>query len=320
MTSAQHRGASSPQRFSLGAALRRFGGDRESVTQSPLAGYAFLSPAVILFTVFLVGPMVATVVLSFFTWDLLTAPEFSGIDNYTKMLSDPTVGRVLLNTVVFTFASLVIHLGLGLALALAVNRAISPVLRYFLRTAYFFPQLLSWAAVALVWKYALDPDFGFVNYYLAKLGVSPPAWLIDPFWAMPALIMVDGWKTLGFIFIVLLAGLQGIPKGLYEAAALDGAGPWRRFWNITIPMLSPTLFFASLVTFIGAFQIFEPMFIMTQGGPGDATRSIVMLIYETGFRNFQMGYASALAVVVLAIIMGVTLLYMRSARYWVHHE
>jgi multiple sugar transport system permease protein len=293
---------------------------RESVTQSTLAGYAFLSPALVLFTAFLLGPMLGTLVLSFFTWDLLTSPQFAGLQNYTRMLSDPTVGRVLLNTVIFTFASLVIHIGLGLALALAVNRVVSPVLRYVLRTAYFFPQLLSWAAVALMWKYALDPDFGFVNYYLDKVGVSAPAWLIDPSWALPALIVVDGWKTLGFIFIVLLAGLQGIPRGLYEAAALDGAGPLRRFWNITIPMLSPTLFFASLVTFIGAFQIFEPMFIMTQGGPGDATRSIVMLIYETAFRNFEMGYASALAVVVLLIIMAATLLYIRGARYWVHHE
>jgi multiple sugar transport system permease protein len=304
-----------------GAALRRGSPRRgDSVTQSPLAGYAFLSPVLILFTVFLVGPMLGTLALSFFAWDLLTAPEFNGLSNYTQMLSDPTVGRVLVNTVVFTFASLVIHIGLGLALALAVNRAISPLLQYFLRTAFFFPQLLSWAAVALMWKYALDPDFGFVNYYLGKVGVSPPAWMIDPTWALPALIAVDGWKTLGFIFIVLLAGLQGIPKSLYEAAALDGAGAFRRFWNITIPMLSPTLFFASLVTFIGAFQIFEPMFIMTQGGPGDSTRSIVMLIYETAFRNFEMGYASALAVVVMVIIMLVTLLYMRAARYWVHYE
>jgi multiple sugar transport system permease protein len=313
-------GVSVSQRAGSGALLGRFGRRRESVAQSPLAAYAFLSPALILFTIFLVGPMLGTLVLSFFTWDLLTSPKFAGLGNYAQMLSDPTMGRVLLNTVVFTFASLVIHIGLGLGLALAVNRVMSPVLRYFLRTAYFFPQLLSWAAVALMWKYALDPDFGFVNYYLGKLGVSAPAWMIDPSWALPALIVVDGWKTLGFIFIVLLAGLQGIPRGLYEAASLDGAGPLRRFWNITIPMLSPTLFFASLVTFIGAFQIFEPMFIMTQGGPGDSTRSIVMLIYETAFRNFEMGYASALAVVVLLIIMAATLLYIRAARYWVHHE
>jgi multiple sugar transport system permease protein len=313
-------GLSVGQKPGPGALLGRRRRRNESVTQTPLTAFAFLSPALVLFTIFLIGPMLGTLVLSFFAWDLLTPPEFAGLGNYAKMLSDPSVARVLANTAVFTFASLVIHIGLGLGLALAVNRAVSPVLRYFLRTAYFFPQLLSWAAVALMWKYALDPDFGFVNYYLAKLGISAPAWMIDPSWALLALIAVDGWKTLGFIFIVLLAGLQGIPRGLYEAAALDGAGPLRQFWNITIPMLSPTLFFASLVTFIGAFQIFEPMFIMTQGGPGDATRSIVMLIYETGFRKFQMGYASALAVVVLLIIMAVTLLYMWGARYWVHHE
>jgi multiple sugar transport system permease protein len=293
---------------------------RRSVSQSPGVAFGFLSPALIFFIVFLLAPMVGTVVLSFFSWDLLTSPKFAGLSNYSHMFSDPAVRSVLLNTLTFTAASLVIHVGIGLAVALAVHRVASPVLRYFFRTAYFFPQLLSWAAVALMWKYALDPSFGFVNYYLHRAGVSTPDWLISPRWALPALIGVDGWKTFGFVFIILLAGLQGIPGHLYEAAELDGAGPLHRFWNITVPMLSPTLFFACLITFIGAFQVFEPMFIMTNGGPGNATESIVMLIYETAFRNFQMGYACALAVLVLAVIMFVTLAFLRTGRYWVHHE
>jgi multiple sugar transport system permease protein len=137
---------------------------------------------------------------------------------------------------------------------------------------------------------------------------------------MPAIVFVDLWKTLGFTFIILLAGLQGIPTHLYEAARVDGAGVLQRFWNITIPMLSPTLFFATIITFIGAFQIFEPMFIMTAGGPKDSTLSIVMHIYETAFREFEMGYGSALALVVFAVIMVVTLVQLRLGRYWVHYE
>ena len=167
----------------------------------------------------------------------------------------------------------------------------------------------------------LDPSFGYVNYYLAQIGISsPPDWLASPTLAMPSLIFVDFWRTFGFIFIVLLAGLIAIPRYLYDAAAIDGANSFQRFWHVTIPMLSPTLLFASLVTVIGAFQIFEPMYIMTQGGPGNATRSIVELIYETAFHQFQMGYACAMAIVVLLFIMCFTVIQLRLSRLWVHYQ
>jgi multiple sugar transport system permease protein len=288
--------------------------------RSGAAGYLFVAPATALFAVFIAGPFVATIVISLFDWDLLSSARFVGLRNYSRLLDDSQLHQVLVNTVIFTAAAVVLHVIVGLALALAVNRVISSALRYFLRTAVFFPQLLSWAAVALMWKYILDPNFGFLSYYLRRIGVHPPNWLISPKSALATLIGVDLWRTTGFIFIVLLAGLQAIPARLYEAAAMDGANAWKRFWSITLPMLSPSLFFVGLITFIGAFQIFEPMFIMTSGGPGDSTRSVVMLIYETAFRHFEMGYASAMAVLVLAIIMGVTLVYFRLGRYWVYHE
>jgi multiple sugar transport system permease protein len=179
---------------------------------------------------------------------------------------------------------------------------------------------MSYASVALLWKFALDPSFGFINYYLGLLHIAAPAWLLSPRWAMPALIFVDLWHTLGFTFIILLAGLQGVPTYLQEAARIDGAGAWQRLWNVTIPMLSPTLFFASVITFIGAFQIFEPMFIMTNGGPGNATLSVVMQIYETGFRSFEMGYASTNALIVFVVIMIVTLVQLWISRYWVNYD
>ena len=285
-----------------------------------ISAYAFLSAPLLLFLVFLGGPLVAALGISLLEWDLLTPPEFNGFDNYGQMLSDLTARAAIRNTFVFTFWSVVLHLGFGLLLALAVNRAMPATLRYVLRTVYFFPLIISWAAVALIWRYILDPNFGFLPYYLEKLGLALPNVLVSPDWAMPALIFVDFWRTIGFTFIILLAGLQGIPSHLYEAAKIDGAGALQRFWYITIPMLSPTLFFATVVTFIGAFQIFEPMFIITQGGPGDATRSIVMNIYETAFRSFEMGYASAQAVVVFLVIMVITLIQIGLSRYWVHYE
>lgn len=286
-----------------------------------VAAYLFLSPTILLFIVFIAGPLVGAMVLSLFKWDLFGTPEFIGLDNFTRITSDPKARAAIANTFLFTFWSVVLHIGFGLLLALAVQRSMPLVLNYFLRTAYFFPMLVSWAAVSLIWAYILDPNFGFITYYLKRLGVQDaPVFLIDKAWAMPAIIAIDLWRTIGFTFIILLAGLQGIPTQLYEAASVDGAGALRRFWNITVPMLSPTLFFATVITFIGAFQIFEPMFIMTRGGPGNTTRSIVMHVYETGFRRFEMGYASALALVVFAVIMIVTLVQMALSRYWVFHE
>ena len=290
------------------------------VRRERIAAYLFLSPTIILFLVFIAGPLLGGIALSFFHWDMFSSPEFAGFSNFERLATDTTARAAITNTFVFTFWSVVLHLGPGLLLALAVNIDMPRALNYFLRTAYFFPMLVSWAAVALIWAYILDPNFGFVTYYLREIGIAAPTFLIDPDWAMPALIAVDLWKTIGFTFIILLAGLQSIPTHLYEAAAIDGAGAARRFWNITIPMLSPTLFFASVITFIGAFQIFEPMYIMTRGGPGDQTISIVMHVFETGFRRFEMGYASALALVVFLVIMAVTLIQVKLSRYWVFHE
>lgn len=290
------------------------------VRREAIVGYLFISPAFLLFLIFIAGPLLGAIVLSLFQWDLLTPAQFAGLNNYKQLFADPVVGQSIVNTFVFAFWSIVLHIGIGLLLALAVNRAMPAALKYFLRTVYFFPLLMSWASVALMWKFALDPSFGFVNYYLGLLHISAPNWLLSPQWALPTIIAVDLWRTLGFTFIILLAGLQGVPAYLYEAARIDGAGPFNRFWSVTIPMLSPTLFFTSIITFIGAFQIFEPMFIMTQGGPGNATLSVVMQIYETGFRAFQMGYASTISLVVFLVIMIVTLIQMRLSRYWVNYD
>ena len=285
-----------------------------------MAAYLFLAPALLLFIIFIAGPFVGALGLSFYSWDMFTPARFVGLANYAKLLTDSSAHTALLNTAIFTISSLVLHLVIGMLLALAVNRAISGVLKYFLRTAYFFPFIMSWASVSLMWLYLLDPNFGAFNYYLGRLGLPTPNWLQTTSLALPTLIMVDLWRTLGFTFMILLAGLSSVPPHFYEAARLDGAGPWQRFWHVTIPLMSPTLLFASVITIVGAFQIFDPMFIMTTGGPGTATLSIVLYIYQTGFQSFQMGYASTLALLVFLVIMLVTILQLRISRYWVFYE
>jgi multiple sugar transport system permease protein len=282
--------------------------------------YLFLAPALCLFLLFSAGPLIGAFILSLFQWDLFTAARFSGLANFKTLFTDKVALTAISNTFVFTFWSLVLHIALGMLLALAVNRALPAGLKYFLRTAYFFPLILPWAAAALIWLFLMDPNFGALNYYLGRMGLPTPNWLVTPQLAMPALIFVDLWRTLGFTFVILLTGLVNVPPDLYEAARIDGARALQRFWNVTVPLMSPTLFFAGVMTVIGAFQIFDPMYIMTQGGPGDNTRSIVLYIYETGFRSFNMGYASTLALVVFLVIMAVTLVQLAVSRYWVHYD
>jgi multiple sugar transport system permease protein len=282
-----------------------------------LAPYLLLSPALVLFLTFVVAPVIGAIVISFLNWNLLSTSTWAGLDNYNKLLHDGELHAALRHTLVFTFWSIVLHVVVGLGLALAVNRPMHKVTRYVLRTTFFFPFLISWAAVALIWQYALDPTFGVATFYGSKVGL-PNDWLLDKSLALPALILVDLWKTIGFAFVVFLAGLQAIPPSLYEAARVDGAGSWHRFWHVTLPMLSPTIFFIVVISFIGAFQIFEPMFIMTRGGPDGSTESIVQYLYETAFRDFQVGYASAIAMLVFAVILVATLIQFALRRRWVH--
>jgi multiple sugar transport system permease protein len=286
---------------------------------TPLPGWLFISPAMLLFLLFILGPFVAAMALSLYSYDLLTPAEFVGLKNFRELASDDLLLKALANTFVFAFASVVTHLVGGLLLAVAVNRGLNKVLSYFVRTAVFFPFLISWAAVALLWRYVLDPTFGIVSYYLGKIGITAPGWFTDPAWALPSIIAIDFWHTIGYTFLIMLAGLQTVPNEMTEAARVDGASRAQTFFFVTIPLMTPTLFFASVITFIGAFQIFDPIQIITGGGPNDATISAVMYLYQTGFQAFQIGYASAIALVVFAVIMLVTLLQFWGSRKWVHN-
>ncbi|RII14749.1 Lactose transport system permease protein LacF [Streptomyces sp. YIM 130001] len=307
-------------------AVRRGGrhgqpGERRAGPRRGWVGYAFVSPAVLLFLVFVLGPFVVAIGLSFFQWDMLTPARFTGTENFTRMFSDPLLYTALANTFVFALASVVTHLVGGLLLALAVNRAMSRALSYFVRTALFFPFVISWAAVALLWKYVLDPTFGIVTHYAGEVGITTPDWFTDPAWALPAIIGIDFWHTIGFTFVIMLAGLQTVPKELVEAARCDGADGRQVLWHVTIPLMSPTIFFAAVITFIGAFQIFDPVQIITpQGGPDDSTLTVVMYLYQKGFESFQVGYASAVSLLVFVVMMAVTLLQFWGSRKWVHQQ
>ena len=297
--------------------MRRPGATRQR-RRTELAGWLFVSPATILFLIFIAGPFVFAIGLALCRWGVRTVLTLIGRVDFVALFADPVLPRVLANTFIFAFASVVTHIVFGLLLAIAVNRVINRYLSYFLRVAIFFPFLISWAAVSLLWKYVLDPTFGFVSQYAALIGIDTPNFFTDPAWALPAIIFIDLWHTLGFTFIIMLAGLQTVPNELIEAARTDGATSWQVFWRVTLPLMSPTMFFAMIITFIGAFQVFEPIQIITKGGPQGATTTIVMYLYEKGFQSFDMGYAAAVAIVVFLIVMGVTLLQFMGRRKWVH--
>ena len=292
--------------------------DRGTGRSAGLAGWFFVSPAVLLFLIFVLGPFIAAIILSFFSWDMLTPATFNGFGNFTQMFQDPLLYKALGNTFIFAIASVVTHLIGGLLLALGVNAITSRVASYFVRTSLFFPFVISWAAVALLWKYVLDPTFGMGTYYLKKIGINPPDWFTDPHWALPAIIGIDWWHTIGYTFVILLAGLQTVPAQLIEAAKIDGCNAWQRLWHVIIPMMSPTIFFATIITFIGAFQIFDPVQIITpDGGPENSTTTIVMYLYQKGFQAFEVGYASAVSILVFAVMAVVTAFQFWASRRWV---
>lgn len=279
-----------------------------------------LSPSLLLYTAFVAVPVLGSLTLAFVEWDLLTPPRFVGFENFARLAGDATMLRATVNTFVFAIATVIIHLVGAVALALALNRPMNRLVQKFTSAAIFFPVLLSWSAVALLWKYVLDPNFGFVNHYLGELGISAPNWFADENTALLAMIGLDVWQSLGYMMVIILAGLQGIQPSLYEAAKLDGAGPIRQFWSVTVPLLSPTLLFASIISFIGAFQIFEPMFIITRGGPADSTISLVQDVYYTAFRDFSMGEASAKSLILVGVMLVVTLLQLGLSKKWVKYD
>jgi multiple sugar transport system permease protein len=296
-------------------------GLRGMARREALTGYLFILPTYIGFLLFVSGPVLASLGLSLFDWDLLAqkAPRFVGARNYAELAADARLLTSFRNTVVFVLGAVALENALALLLAAAVQGVRSRALVYALRTAYFLPLALSGAAVAVVLGYLFHKEFGVVNYYLTLVGLPRVPWLTASGWSLFAVILAATWRALGFNFIIYVAGLQNVPREMYEAADIDGAGPLAKLLNITLPLLSPTILFTAVIGVIGALQVFEQPFVMTRGGPGDSSRTVVMIIYESAFQNLAIGYGAAIATLLFVLIMALTIFQFWLSKRWVHY-
>ncbi|GAA1657956.1 carbohydrate ABC transporter permease [Microbacterium flavum] len=278
----------------------------------------FLLPSLIPLLAFVIGPMISAGWTSLHSWNLIGPMQWVGLDNYAFLLSDPATHQAFLHTVYYIVGYLpLVYVG-GLALALALNSRLRG--RAIFRGVYFLPVITSWVVVALVWRWLLSPSNGVVNNVLAVFGIEGPGWWADPAWAMPSIILASAWKDLGFVMVILLAGLQTINPDLYEATELDGAGWWRRLRSITMPLLSPSTFFVIVLSLINGFQVFDQVYVMTGGGPNDASRVVVQQVYDLTFRYGQAGMASALSWLLFFVILVITLIQFYGQKRWVNYE
>jgi multiple sugar transport system permease protein len=275
-------------------------------------GWLFVAPALSVIALFFAVPVAASLLLSFTDFDIYTVADagrlrVTGLANYTALLHDSRFWVALRNTVYFVVVGGPLSVLASLGAALLLNARLARFQSFF-RTILFLPVVTTLVAVAVVWRYLYHPRLGLLNLALGSVGLGPIDWLGDPRWAMPAIIIMAVWKNFGFNMIIFVAGLQSIPERLYEAARLDGASAWQQLRLVTLPMLAPTFLFVAVITMVGYFQLFAEPYVMTQGGPADSTLSVVLLMYEEGFRWWNMGYAAAVAFVLFAIILACTVL------------
>ena len=304
------------------AAIERASAARRGLTRRQLTrhleGWLFASPWIVGFLCFTAGPMLFSAAMAFTTWDLINSPRWAGLDNWRLIAGgDALVLHALRVTTTYAVVAVPLHVLFGMALALLLNSGIGGLRLY--RTAFFMPSVLSGVAVALLWRWVFSGQFGLANLFLGYVGVDGPKWLTDELWALPSLVIMALWAV-GRGMVIYLAGLQGINSEFYEAAQVDGAGWWSRLWRITIPLMTPALFFQLVTGLIEALQLFTQPAVMTLGGPNDATLFLVLYLYRNAFQYFKMGYASAIAWVLFFYILLLTLLIFRTARSWVHYE
>jgi len=282
------------------------------------AGWLMASPWILGFCFFMLTPVLVSLWTSFMKYSLLSKPKYTGLANYIKLLNDPLVAKSLGITLYYTALSVPLTIVLGFFLALLLNRKIRG--QFIFRTIYYLPSILNGVAIGLLWRQVFNPDFGILNYVLnLVLPVGKVEWLNDPTLVIPSLVMVTLWGV-GRTMVVNLAGLQSIPSVLYESAEIDGCPVWRRIWHITVPMMTPILFLNLITGFIGAFRTFTNAYVMTNGGPNNASLVYMLYLYQSAFQNFRMGYASALSWLLLIIVTAVTFLLFRTSRYWVYSE
>ena len=279
---------------------------------------AFIFPNFLLLGIFVFWPILYSLYLSFFRWNMIAPRKtFYGLANFINMVEDPVFWQAMRNTLVLAGSVVVVKLALALMLALLLNSKIRGRDTY--RAIIFSPTFTTSVAVAMVWGWIFDPNFGLLRVFINSLGMRSPNWLGDVNWALPAIIIVVIWSGIGYDMVIFLAGLKNIPGEFYDAAQVDGASPWHCFWFITLPLLSPTTFFLTIVSVIGSLKAFDIIAIMTEGGPLNSTNVIVFYLYQNAFQWFKAGYASALALVLFVVIMGITLVQTRLSRRWVHY-
>jgi len=286
-------------------------------TRDNIAGFLFITPWLLQFVFLIVFAMLFSLGISLTETDLLSGYKFVGLANFTRLWSDELFWKSLRVTAYYTFVLVPAGIVLSLAIALLMNQKVKLVSVW--RLLFYLPSVVQGVAVAVLWGYVLNPRYGLLNVGLKMIGIQGPKWLFSETWAVPSFILMGLWGA-GGAMLLYLAGLQGIPTTLYEAAEIDGANSWNRFIHITIPMLTPTIYFNLLINIIGSFQVFTAAQIMTDGGPNNATLTQVLYLYHTGFVNFQFGYASALAWALFLIIMIFTVFVVRSGDSWVHYE
>ncbi len=296
--------------------VRRFGGS-PLARREAISFYLLILPWLIGFLVFLAYPMLRSLYLSFTSYNLLSLPQWVGLQNYQRIFADADFWQSLKVTLLYALGSVPGGTIIALALAMVLSQKLRGVNIW--RTIFFMPSILSSIAVAILWLYIFRPEGGLLNILLGWLGIKGPDWLLSEQWALPALILMSWWSVGGQI-VIYLAGLKGIPEVLYEAAEIDGAGDLAKFRFVTLPMLSPTIFFNVVLAIIGALQVFDVGWVLTRGGPNNATLFYMINLYRRAFEFTQMGYASALAWILFVIIMGITLLVIRSSTLWVFYE
>jgi|DewCreStandDraft_2_1066082.scaffolds.fasta_scaffold03281_6 multiple sugar transport system permease protein len=302
------------------AVLERASGRRISRLKfrENIEGWLFIAPVVFGMAAFQFFPIAVSIYASFTDWDGVNPARFVGLDNYIRLFTnDMYFVMTLKNTLYYTFGHIPLTILCALLLALLCNRKMKGVTWY--RTFYFTPVVTNTVAISLVWYWIYAPDVGVLNWLLSLIGIKGPAWLSEQAWAMPAVILVSVWHGVGYPMVILLAGLQNIPEVLYEAAAIDGAGTWHKFWHVTLPLLTPSLFFLLITQFISSFQVFGLIFVMTQGGPAFATTVYVYYLYQNAFAWWKMGYAAAMAWILFVIVASVTFIQWKLQRKWVFY-
>lgn len=283
-----------------------------------LVAYSFLLPNFLGFAIFTLIPVIFAFALSFLNWDGANPITFAGLGNFKRLFEDSTFIISLKNTFVYSIGTVPLTLVSALGIAILLNQKIFA--RNIFRTIFFFPYVASLVAIAVVWNMIFNPTMGVVNSFLMNIGIqNPPGWTSSTVWAMPVIIFVSIWKNMGYYMVIYLAALQGVPQDLYEAASIDGANGWQKFKNVTLPMLTPTTFFVSIMLTISCFKVFDLIYMMTEGGPGRSTMVLVTHIYNTAFKEFSYGYSSAISMVLFLIVLVITLIQFRTEKKWVSY-